>query len=1600
MACSIDKIKTDSLAHVRSVIQGKAKSIKMKDTYAQFTYGPEYKIKTLEQAVIAAQKKQVKIEAWAEKKFGPAFKLGWTSLKTSPTTVNLDFTFPDKLKRGYERKFAKEIKAEENQKLIDHKQNTASEFVYDGEIYSSLEDMQAAIDRDSDFLPNNTDFTNTNFVDYINSKRGLLDKIERRLSNLKADRRFNKTKELVKEIKRVETMGQNLAAEIHDLMITKNPFEETMKVFQRDFNLVDNLLVDKKPSIENINAAEHILSYFKLITDYNNSDNHFIPNGDINNINPLLKAELDKIHIQTLNAANRIDSVKQQYLLDVIERSKLLNQMYPSKEAEEIRKILLKEQDDIDVLSQFFLTVDKQFTKTDSLLAQVIRQELEGARANNKAQAAEFIEAINAYTPAVMKKLIAMGYGVSGSKLINNVFGAVNYSLFYQKTPNGQKNGRLIHKFSTNWFKQLSNFNTNHNDAYWSAIKGKDWDAMDQSLRNKYEWLNNNADFFDISRIPEIASDPVFSNWSRQFDNDAAAQAYKAEIIGRVGEYTYNKMVEEQKEKLEDYRVSMENHLQLALDTNNVGTFAELPVNVQHSINITMVRNSPFNMIDSHKRGQEGRVDYSYSKNNGAQFQSHILYNTYFPKQETTSPISGETTDSGFYDSDFATIEQDKDLLGFWETLSESTDYMNSVMNNGTNMVAQGSLPNVKRLPGEILLDKNMNGMQKTILLFDSTKQFLKDLFSASGRHMDNMDMSEEINAGNLESIQPDITRKSKLEEFKLQRIIGSAITNKTIIDIDKAPDAVKIYFSELTGIPPNELGKKFDNRLQAKKVIREYDADDIMSEQSFNLPVAMRAFLDMTAEYKSQKDAQPKISIFKDMYENINLAKNEDGNGKVDAAIVNVNNRINRKKKEKGIENRRVRANTRMNHWYNKNVLNTANKEMWLNISSITNLRNYDKLEREYKREAEKQLKYINEKLAKDDITDKAKTRLETEKKEIQDTINNIGKDFTVAAAYNTVVNRFSILLGLGWNVPSQIVNRFQGMYVGILNDTGKYWTRNNFLAANAFINKKGLRYLPGQKKYKNEIKKVKLLIDKLQIIQDATNELDRARSESGVRGLAKKIGPFYLTEYTEWHNQTPQILAMLMDERITDNNGNTVAMFDGNSLPAFNIVDGKLVLKDAFKNEANEAMWEKFSTPEFATMKSKMSDTISILNGDYSRTGSTYAKASMVGKTVMTFKTWLPNALWQRFAYNQQSLTLGKERYDGIYTGAFTTSKTGSATSVLLAGGMLAAGVMGLGVGLGVGMAVGTIAAGYYMAKKNAIDNSDLKIAAQLSGAGKALVMKLIGLPVNVLAGKEVVPEYTFKDLDITDAEKQNLMSIVNETGVLLGLTLAKVIMKGMFANNDEEEPEFIDGIPNPNYDADKIKSDTEKGFYNLMENQLTRLISDITLYTNPKELFNTVSSTSIHQWFTKVERINDAITKYNQGLDTITSGPETGKSRLGLAAQKAFLPKIMHGWDGAKSLGFKNMMDREWNNKEEMDHWFLSDYKAHRKVRRMERSVFKSEQTEYWQKEFDYSEMDATEQKAFDDIIEKLVNKEMEIEMPYLGRADFDENQDSTD
>lgn len=1487
----------------------------------------------------------------------------WASVNPIAGTnnVELSFSFPQGLMQSLQKQYDEAGMSEAYSEFLLEERIMMKELMLDGQLEYDEEYFDDLPKQNLEKL----DFSV--LIDYKKLMKARVDSLVQTLTAQYSHSKDVDTRQKLNEMRKIQS---KIEGDLGSLMSPATIFEDTLQFIERDLSTIDTLLGNS--NITNLQTAEKMISFYQTISDYtlaNKGNNPFIDiaaaydeKGDLL-LDQDITEVLDELSKKIQQKKNNLDAAKQSYLKAIVDKAPYIQNMFPGLDSDS----MLDEIPDIGIVSKTFLSIDKTFAGNDSLLSQLIRVEFELSRGRNKGYVGELIGKLNAIVPRVQKKLPKVS-GILGTGLLSEN----DWNGFYQKDSSGLKTGRIIDKFSNTWFRSYRDAMDSFNNARISATKLKDWNKVNKSFTDKYKWINNNANFFDVTRLPEVIENPEFSDFKEYF-NTEEAESYKAKVISEIGQFYYDRLLVRQLESLREFKNWRTETVQAALIDHGATSISSLPHAIKYNLNISIVRNSPFELMESHNNNGTSEIEVG-----SFQYPSMVKNIEFYPKETISKFVKSsnrvQEVSSGYYDENFKNIEQDKDLSDFWEILEESTHYMNMTLADAESMIKHGSLPSMKKSFAEILIDPHSGMSGKAILIRDNLKRWLSSQFTVNTENDKNADDFDKINKAQFKSNEIEINQRVQLETLKINRIAGIDISKIKIKN--GIPESVQKELRRISG--QNDVS----NITDIPGFIKSHITDQVLNEQTLNLPVLLRAYLEMTAEYKAQKESLPQLSIIQEFYNGIKrdtTNSSKKGATQLENVIIKAYNALTN---QKSLSQERINAQQRMNYWFNKNILGNTDTAMWLNMGKrdFWLVSSFDKIEKELRKEMKLQLE--NPALS------------EEEKKEIMQDIARLGNNFALSAIYEALVNKFQVFQGLAYNIKSNIVNRFQGWFQGMAYDNGQLWTEGNFQTSTGFTSRRVSRFLPGMKEYARQIDITKLLIDQMGILQDATNEIDRARNTSGVVGAAKKLSPFYITEYTEWNNQAPQILAILMDKEIIDNEGNPHKIFDGRTFSAYDIKNGKLVLKPEFDNPENKSEWLEFDNDNATNTKNFISSVISLINGDYSKTGSIYAKKTSMGKTLMMFKTWLPNAIYNRFAGlfdidGQTNLMLQKENFKGIY--ASQRASTGAITGAIT--GTLAAGLPGALIG----GALGAVGGAWVNKKQRGSLGLDMSIAKDAAAVGQAVLKKMIGMPVNFVSGREIVKNHQLGNMATTPEDLQRLKSITAELAVLMTMILFKIAVKGLLGPNDEDEPKtyMLDGEKQQNpYYPGKLQSDREKQMHNVLENEVTRIINDLTLYTNPSAMFDNISRVALVGIFEDIKKVSEAYVKYSQGLDKIQTGPNAGESRLWNTTLSATAPGL---FQGPLTLGFEKSMETEYEKGEYLDDLFYSDYKKDKKVMKSDKTATKSQLVNEMQNEYDYANQSPETRLELDDIIDKEVKEILKNNNSFqINRLMYDEDQ----
>jgi hypothetical protein len=448
----------------------------------------------------------------------------------------------------------------------------------------------------------------------------------------------------------------------------------------------------------------------------------------------------------------------------------------------------------------------------------------------------------------------------------------------------------------------------------------------------------------------------------------------------------------------------------------------------------------------------------------------------------------------------------------------------------------------------------------------------------------------------------------------------------------------------------------KIGDEIPVGKIIYNSTQNDVVSEQSFDLPRILKLYVNNTADYAARKEMLPLIQIMKNYYEGIKSTDTTNTNKPIFNKTINKNQ----------TEGTRKHAISQFNDYYQRVILGNFGLRNQYGLKDSVKL---------YNAEERKTLEEVNEALLVEKDPEKIE-KLEQIKK-------NLGKNLAASAVVDNFLNLVRFV-GLSWNLSSGVNNFINGQTDNVLAASSGIYFPSEYLDT---ITPMEMMYgnsvgLASKKKIPQNVAKAKLIMERYDLLKDASNELQKA-STKGMLGKLSRFHPYYQLKKTEEYNQTPINIAILRDTSITDVDGNKSNVWE--ALEAhwddkYNQWD--LRLKDDFRTKDNIANWEHANGNDYFEFKNKATATITNIHGDFDPHSGMMAKSKQAGQALLMFKTWMPRQFFNRFAVEQDLLAVGKKGFKGRYRShsgasfatlaALATVATGGLPGALIAGGL----------------------------------------------------------------------------------------------------------------------------------------------------------------------------------------------------------------------------------------------------------------------------------------------------------------------------------------
>ena len=1481
--------------------------------------------------------------------------------------------------------------------------NRQSGFVTEsGDIFPSAEEAMLSQEEDFDESFSTVRRGNSKVVmqptyeDYLEQKKALLKKIEINIEKLYNEKRLKPQTDTTAKISRLNLVKDSLEKEISNFAKNTDKVSLMKDYFDRDFDLIKEFLAN--PTLDNIFLAKEVFKYIETSanTSIDNKGNTLFTPKSNTYYEADVKNLIDNVAGQINDTRDKIDRALDDIFIDLLEKhSANLASLYPeyvstdpitgdqTVDIEGIKDELLKNLQDISWGESFFFGLGQNVSSKNNILDDLMVLEYEKASIRESAKSQKIIADIDAAIEEAEKELQRLGKKIT-ARAGRIVYSGYDYNMFYQKDENGNTKPNLIGKFSRKWNTTLTGLVQKSKKEIFTARENKDWAEVERLLTEKYTDLDNVSEFIDFTLLHDIFTSPVYNKFKNP--DTTAAQTYKDSIISKIGEEEYNHIIEQQRNFLDSYMEEMRVLTNFKKAEENVNDEALLSNAAKINLEITDKRLSPLEFLKAHQSKNSNMIEFQIGTQTNEK-PSFLKYNTVMPR---TTFKAG--TDTDFYDKDFDVIDTNPALKNLWRAMKAGSKTIAENLIDSDLKVSANSIFYMQKQLAEELMDKSVFSLVKRGLgKMLNLKGFIKNVISAKKPNY-NTQNNNVVLAGEIKTVANEVNKDFSIVKTELANIFGKQVTDKTEITLSKLSPEDQKTFLDAIGVETvqdftMELGKD-TFKIGELKVFSE---KRVMQSQTLNLPVLIKALLEISAEHKARTEAKNELSVY--------MAKSNTIKNEKDSAF-----------NKKGGERKREQA--RQEFVFEKVVLNKNQKDLGGSVSEVLIkafgkadfnpaflgqhfYKNFTKEEKIIYNSAVKRLKVLDSEIANN--TDPKKSdELFSEKNDLEQRLRLLGKDYMFGALFDKVVNQLTVKVGLGYNFLANFRNRTQGFFA-LLSRDGEFWSNGNIYPVNHFVGLNKLRFI--NPNYAKEWHKCELVIKQLGRLQDGTNELQKA--ESKLQKRARWFSPMYGTQVVEYYNQTSGILAMAMDKMVTDKNGNQEPLFDGGAFNVYEDPDttgGKLRLKDIFRTPENIAEFENMDTEDMVTWKTDIDNMTKSIAGDYSKTGITRVKGSIYTKPFMVFKTWIPRFISSRYRYEQKNIRTGQTE-TGYLLSTFLNKKTSVAGGLMLG----VTGLMGIAASspilVGGFLTAGSIAAGLAMYKKAKgqgpiVDPTDLiNIKEQALFVLKSLAYTPAEI-ANVATGRQLVKQPTFSDkAGLSKQEMRDVRLMARNMQTTAAFILVKIAIQALFQDNDEDEPKPEDEEAVAAWEQAKKDKKANKKKQNFIENQVTGMYQEISLAMDPYALGSTLGSRNgLQNSMDKIVKICTSLAQASKGDDEISKGEREGQSKFGNTLRKEFLPAFIRDigndtWRG----GLESSMETEWDADEYMDGMFDSDYKKDKKTAEKARKEQRLQLIEDYNKSADKDIKDLSEEEK------KTLAKEEALDLiPNPERENYNEKQ----
>jgi hypothetical protein len=1280
-----------------------------------------------------------------------------------------------------------------------------------------------------------------NFVEYKNYKLALLETITKTLHELYISRRNPKKniKEINDKIDKLVLISNNLKNDI-----TKLEANEIVFIFQALVEEIDSLSNELDSNIDITTFKSRLEFLYKFIKGIS-IDNKV--ESELENLKAFNHPDFEKISLSVdelnLKYKSKLNLIKENIIKSDI--TYYNNVLSNDKVTKEDLENMFNTPNDINWLEKTFLGINST-SGEESVIPQILKSFLEEKVTLREAEVKSYKDRL---------KLLA--------KKLNN-----NLDFIFEKSENGVKTGNIISVVSPKYTKKLSEYNR--------IASSKDKKEVEK-YSEKINWLSNNAVVIDFRKL-KIVKDLYGNIYPENFIyTDREMEEYEKYIREEIGPL-YDKTISKILNNLENFQAIKNN----ILESDSAYKDASI------------ARINPWEFLShyySKNRKESLKINNGTSINVVYPDASNIVF---IPKRSIFLGFneSGDevSINTGYYNLDFNDIIKDNDKLEYWNLITEIyEDFISPTYDN--QYLSKLSFAKFEKDSIEAI-DSSKGLLKGTTLLRESLNSF-KSFFYERGYY------------SNKDGIRNNYSDNTANEIRDLSKILSLKNKNE-ILDTAK------------------KLNIKTDGVI-IDTIIKEIATYQVMESYSSDITKTTLALLDMTALQKARQDVLPISNILLDSHK-LQSMEIRDGDKTVREerknSVEKLENWINRVVKNQNevyrgsasFIGKDISKNTLLETILNK-MGNIPFIKRYINKKSSYLLSDTDKKILEELRKLQEtghnkdssgtfKLGDITYRIANSDTETFYSKIVDTEIKKIdekeyedmfqiyvQDKINSLGIPLNTAGIIQGILKTI-ILKSLGFNPISGIFNRIEGKNSGLIMDsTGSYWTKgnihkaNNFLAFSNFLKFLPERFTPTQLKKIQELEKFEIILQNMNLLQDRKNELDR-NTDSSKFNYSESFDIYkFAVTLPEFKNQGSIILSILLDAKIKSKITNReVPIFDGTSFPAYEIVNGTLSLKEEFRTPENILNWENFNIDEinlennqYFLIKNKIKKAISRSQGNYDSLDVINATKNIWGRALTLFMKWMPEHVMQRFSSGENfDLTSGKKDMKGRYRYLFENNPalfTSGIVSLFIGFGMTPFNSL---IGLGFsGFVIGKYLKDLYKGNIKRESNNILEFTAFT----KSILISTLNYPLEFFNSNKFITEDSnntvsriinmipgYNKTNLSKDEILNLQAIAKELAIKLTFLSVMLLAKKLTWDDDDDE------------DSNK------RQVHNFIDNQLTRLISSLSNWTNPHALASDIQRFAFLKYLWEIEKLMVSIINMDEDIidNTLKVSP---------------LPRILH-------------------------------------------------------------------------------------------------------